>query len=407
MKNAQPAALDGLTVLDLSRVMAGPWCCQMLADLGANVIKVEHPQQPDDTRLWGPPFFRGDAGEDAAYYLAANRNKSAMAVNFADPAGAELVRDIARKSDIVVENYKTGSLARYGLDYENLKMENPRIVYCSITGFGQTGPLAGRGGYDFLIQAMSGLMSVTGHPEDNQGPVKVGIPVADLMTGQFAATAILAAVVHRLKTGEGQHIDCALYDSQLAALSNQAMNYLVGGEVPRRLGNAHPNVIPYQDFQGANGRIVVAAGSDRQFRSVCKVLGLAELCDDQRFATNKARLENRELLVSILTAATVSRDVESLVDALNAAGVPAGCINDIGEAFSHQHVRERQIVRSMVRDDGREVPTVAFPARLSRTPASYRKPPPRFGEDTDHILRDFLGKDPRAIAELRARGVIA
>lgn len=401
-----PGALEGLTVLDLSRVLAGPWCTQLLADLGANVIKVEHPEHRDDTRSWGPPFLNGKADDDAAYYLAMNRNKSSITVNFADPAGADLIRELARKSDVVVENYKTGGLTKYGLDYDALKAVNEAVIYCSITGFGQTGPLAGHGGYDFLIQAMSGLMSVTGHKDDVQGPVKVGIPVSDLLTGQYAAIAILAAVVHRDRTGEGQYIDCALFDSQLAALSNQAMNYLVGRVVPKPLGNAHPNVTPYQDFPAADGRIVVAAATNRQFRSFCDVLGLAEIADDERFATNQGRVADRQLLISILSEATAKREAEPLLAALNSAGVPSGRINDISQAFANPQVQERQLVRTVIREDGSEVPTVAFPPRLSRTPASYRKAPPRFGQDTDDVLRAFLDKTPDAIAELRARGVI-
>lgn len=401
-----PAALEGLTVLDLSRVMAGPWCTQMLGDLGAHVIKVENPRQRDDTRTWGPPFVGADAEDDAAYYLAANRNKNAITVNFADPDGVELILSLARKSDIVVENHKAGGLAKFGLDYECLKAVNPRLIYCSITGFGQSGPLSDRGGYDFLIQAMTGLMSLTGHPGDDPGPTKVGIPVADLFTGQFATIAILAAVVHRQRTGEGQYIDCALFDSQLAALSNQAMNCLVGGKAPGRLGNAHPNVVPYQDFPAADGRVVIASGNDRQFRSVCAVLGLGELGEDERFASNKARQANRELLVALLSEATHKREVVPMVDALNAAGVPAGSINDVSQALTNPHAVEKQLVRMMARKDGSEVPGIAFPARLSRTPASYRKAPPRFGEDTDEVLRDFLGKSADEIAQLRAKGAI-
>lgn len=401
------AALHGLTVLDLSRVMAGPWCAQMLGDLGARVIKVENPGSRDDTRLWGPPFVGDDATDDAAYYLAANRNKSAITVNFADPAGAELIRDLARKSDIVVENYKAGGLAKYGLDYQSLSAVNPRLIYCSITGFGQSGPLSDRGGYDFLIQAMSGLMSVTGHSGDNPGPTKVGIPVADLFTGQFATIAILAAVVHRMRTGEGQHIDCALFDSQLAAMSNQAMNCIVGGKAPGRMGNAHPNVVPYQDFPAADGRIVIASGNDRHYRTVCAVLGLAELGDDARFATNRARLANRDTLIALLSEATAKHAVEPLVEALNAAGVPAGSISDVAQALDTPHVREKELVRTLTRPDGSTVPAIAFPARLSRTPATYRKAPPRFGQDTDEILGELLDMEPNSIASLRTRGVIA
>jgi len=405
--NNSTSALDGITVLDLSRVMAGPWCTQMLGDLGARVIKVENPLSCDDTRLWGPPFVGGDANDDAAYYLAANRNKSAITINFADLAGAELIRDLACKSDILVENYTAGGLTKYGLDYASLSAINPRLIYCSITGFGQSGPLSERGGYDFLIQAMSGLMSVTGHAGDNPGPTKVGIPVADLFTGQFATIAILAAVVHRERTDEGQHIDCALFDSQLAAMSNQAMNCIVGGKAPVRMGNAHPNVVPYQDFPAANGRIVIASGNDRHYRAVCNVLGLAELGEDEKFATNKARLANRDQLIALLSEATVKQEVETLVESLNAAGVPAGSICDVGQALASPHARDKELVRNMTRPDGSTVPGIAFPARLSRTPATYREAPPRFGQDTDRILAEMLDMEAPAIARLRARGIVA
>jgi crotonobetainyl-CoA:carnitine CoA-transferase CaiB-like acyl-CoA transferase len=400
--------LSGLKVLDLSRVLAGPWASQILGDLGAEVWKIERPSAGDDTRTWGPPFLQGSAGvSDAAYYLCANRNKRSVAIDFAKPEGAEIVRRMAAAADIVIENFKTGALSRYGLDYASLSALNPRLIYCSITGFGQTGPYATRGGYDFLIQGMSGLMSVTGRPngEPGAGPIKVGLPVSDLFTGLYAATSILAALHHRDVSGEGQHIDCALLDSQVAVLVNQGMNYLVGGKTPGRLGNAHPNVVPYRDFETSDGHVLVACGNDGQFQSLCQLLGLAELVDDPRFKKNDGRLEHRVELEAKLADAIRTLTRAGFFAAMEEAGVPGGPINSIDQTLADPQIEARGMLRQMTRRDGTPVTVIGYPGRLSRTPATYRIAPQRHGEDTDEILVQF-GVDDAARERLRAQGVI-
>ena len=400
--------LTGLKVLDLSRVLAGPWASQILGDLGAEVWKIERPSAGDDTRSWGPPFLQGADGiSDAAYYLCANRNKRSVAIDFAKPEGAEIVRRMAAKADIVVENFKTGALARHGLDYASLSALNPRLIYCSITGFGHTGPYASRGGYDFLVQGMSGLMSVTGRPEGEPGagPVKVGLPVSDLFTGLYAATAILAALRHRDVAGEGQHIDCALLDSQVAVLVNQGMNYLVGGQTPTRLGNAHPNVVPYRDFQTADGYVLVTCGNDGHFQSFCRMLNVPELADDERFKKNPGRLKHRVELEAKLAAAVRGWTSADLFAAMEAAGVPGGPINSIDQTLADPQIAARGMLQEMKRSDGTPVTVIGYPSKLSRTPATYRIAPQTHGEATEEVLAEF-GIDEAARASLRAKGVI-
>lgn len=397
--------LDGLTVLDLSKVLAGPWSTQILGDLGAEVLKVEMPATGDETRRWGPPFLEDGSG-DAAYYLAANRNKHGLAINIATPEGAELIRKLVAKADILVENFKVGALARYGLDYASLSAIKPDLIYCSITGFGQDGPHAHRGGYDFLVQGMSGLMSVTGFPDDQGGaPTKVGIPVSDLFTGLYATISILAAVNHRNTTAQGQHIDCALLDTQIALLANQASNYLNGAMAPGRLANEHPNVVPYQDFATADGHILVAVGTDRQFRDFCSLIGLAELGNDPRFATNSGRSVNRRSLQAAFRPAIARWTSADLLAAMKAQNLPGGPVNSVPEALADPQIEAHNLIRSFMREET-EVHTLAFPARLSKTPATYRQAPPKRGADTARILADYLGLSAKDIQSLAAQGII-
>lgn len=399
--------LAGVRVLDLSRVLAGPWATQVLGDLGAEVIKVEHPRQGDDTRRWGPPFLEDGSG-DAAYYLCANRNKQSIAVDLASPEGQRIIRDLAQRADILVENFRVDGLAKYGLDYASLHREHPALVYCSITGFGQTGPYRQRGGYDFLIQGMSGLMSVTGRAdgEPGEGPLKVGIPTCDLSTGLYAAIAMLAALHHARATGEGQHIDCALLDSQVALLANQASNFLNGDMVPRRLGNEHPNTVPYQDFETADGSILVALGNDRQFKAFCALLGLEDLPDDPRFIDNAGRSRNRSALQTVLGKAIGGWASVDLQAAMDAAGLPGGRVNTVPEILADPQVAARGLVQDMYRRDGTCVKLLGFPAQLSVTPATCRSAPPRMGEDTESVLREQLGLDDAEIERLRRSGVV-
>ena len=407
-----PAPLNDIRVLDLSRVLAGPWSTQLLADLGAEVIKIERPGEGDDTRGWGPPFLTNADGSrgDAAYYLSTNRGKKSVAVDMAQPAGQSLLRDVARISDIVVENFKVGGLRKFGLDYESLRSVNPRLIYCSITGFGQDGPYARRAGYDFMIQGMGGIMSVTGLPDGQpgSGPVKCGVAFADIFTGLYATVGILSALHHRQKTGEGQHIDLALLDTQVAVLANQALNYLVGGQPPPRLGNAHPNIVPYQTFPTRDGHIIIAIGTDRQFREFCAIAGLASLPDDPRFADNPARVANREALASAISTAMPGRSTAEWVAALEAAAVPCGPINDIEQVFADPHVRKRGLKLAQMRPDGTEVPGLGNPIRFSASPVDMSRAAPRLGADTRTVLKALLGlsdaevdalKDGRAIGE--------
>ena len=396
--------LEGIRVLDLSRVLAGPWCGQMLGDLGADVIKVEQPGQGDDTRRWGPPFLP-DGSRDSAYYLCANRNKRSVAIDIAKPDGVELVRQLAARADIVLENFRVGGLAKYGLDYPALSAIKPDLIYCSITGFGQTGPERDKGGYDFLIQGMSGLMSVTGQADGD--PTKVGIPISDLSTGLYATISILAALQHRNRTGEGQHIDLALLDAQVALLANQASGWLNGGVEPRRMGNQHPTITPYQDFHCADGDILIALGNDRQFAKLCTVLGLPELADDPRFAVSAPRSDNREALFALIKPKIASWTCDDLIAALDAAKLPGGKVNTIPEALAHPQIAARGLVHELARDDGTPVKVVGFPGQFSRTPATYRKAPPRSAQDTAQVLSSELGLDADAIARLVEAGVVA
>lgn len=404
-------ALSHLRVLDLSRVLAGPWSGQILADLGADVIKVERPGAGDDTRAWGPPFLKDAYGEntsEAAYYLSANRNKRSVTIDFTQPEGQRLVRELAARSDIVIENFKVGGLAAYCLDYASLKAVNPRLIYCSITGFGQTGPYAKRAGYDFMIQGLGGLMSLTGRPEGEAGagPVKVGVALTDILTGLYSTVAILAALAHRDQAGVGQHIDMALLDVQVACLANQAMNYLTTGNAPRRLGNAHPNIVPYQDFPTADGDFILTVGNDGQFRKFAEVAGQPQWADDPRFATNKQRVANRAELIPLIRQATVFKTTAEWVAQLELAGVPCGPINDLAQMFQDPQVLARGLALSIPHPLAGSVPQVASPIRLSETPVEYRQAPPLLGEHTEAVLSELLGLDEQAVRQLRAAGVL-
>ncbi|MDH4580531.1 CoA transferase [Pseudomonas sp. BN415] len=404
-------ALSHIRVLDLSRVLAGPWAGQILADLGAEVIKVERPGSGDDTRAWGPPFLKGADGRDtseAAYFLAANRNKQSVTVDFTRPEGQELVRELAAKSDILIENFKVGGLAAYGLDYESLKAINPRLIYCSITGFGQSGPYAKRAGYDFMIQGLGGLMSITGRSdqEDGAGPVKVGVALTDILTGLYSSVAMLAALASREISGKGQHIDMALLDVQVACLANQAMNYLTTGNPPRRLGNAHPNIVPYQDFPTADGDFILTVGNDSQFRKFCEVAGHREWADDPRFSSNKARVAHRAELIPLIRQATVFKTTTEWVSALEGVGVPCGPINDLAAVFTDPQVLARGLRVELEHPLAGVVPQVASPLRLSDTPVEYRMPPPLLGEHTQDVLQRVLGLPEEQVEALRKAEVI-
>jgi crotonobetainyl-CoA:carnitine CoA-transferase CaiB-like acyl-CoA transferase len=404
-------ALSHIRVLDLSRVLAGPWAGQILADLGADVIKIERPGNGDDTRAWGPPFLKDPRGEntsEAAYYLSANRNKQSVTIDFTRPEGQKLVRELAAKSDIVIENFKVGGLKAYGLDYESLQAENPRLIYCSITGFGQTGPYAKRAGYDFMIQGLGGLMSLTGRPdgEEGAGPVKVGVALTDILTGLYSTAAILAALAHRDQGGVGQHIDMALLDVQVACLANQAMNYLTTGIPPKRLGNAHPNIVPYQDFPTADGDFILTVGNDSQFRKFAEVAGQPQWADDPRFATNKQRVAHRAELIPLIRQATVFKTTTQWVEALERAGVPCGPINDVSQVFADPQVQARGLKVELPHALGGTVPQVASPIRLSGTPVEYRRAPPLLGEHTLEVLTSVLGLSGEAVMALREAGVL-
>ncbi|MDE1948033.1 MAG: CoA transferase [Burkholderiales bacterium] len=390
------APLAGLRVLDLSRVLAGPWAGQILGDLGADVVKVERPGNGDDTRAWGPPFLKDAQGRDSAesaYYLCTNRNKRSAAIDLATPEGQALVRRLAERADVLIENFKLGGLAQYGLDYESLSVLNPRLVYCSITGFGQDGPYAPRAGYDLLVQGMGGLMSITGvaEGEPGAGPQRVGVAVTDVMTGLYATIAIQAALAERERSGRGQQLDLALLDVHVACLANQASSWLVGGVVPRRMGNAHPTVVPYQDFPTADGDMILAIGNDGQFARFCAVAGHPEWAGDARFATNPARIEHRSALIPLMRRATVERTTHEWISLLEAAAVPCGPINRIDEVFADPQVRARGLRVEVPRENETSVPLVASPLRLSATPVQYRRAPPKLGEHTAEVLADWLG----------------
>ncbi|MBI6667950.1 CoA transferase [Pseudomonas syringae] len=404
-------ALSHIRVLDLSRVLAGPWAGQILADLGADVIKVERPGGGDDTRSWGPPFLQDAAGQnttEAAYYLSANRNKQSVTIDFTRPEGQRLVRELAAKSDIVIENFKVDGLAAYGLDYESLKAVNPRLIYCSITGFGQSGPYARRPGYDFMIQALGGLMSLTGLPdgEEGAGPVKVGVALTDILTGLYSTTAILAALAHRDQSDIGQYIDMALLDVQVACLANQGMNYLTTGIAPKRLGNAHPNIVPYQDFPTADGDLILTVGNDSQFRKFAAVAGQPQWAEDPRFLTNKLRVAHRAELIPLIRQVTVFKATAQWVSELEAAGVPCGPVNDLAQVFADPHVVARGLAIELPHVLAGRVPQVASPIRLSETPVEYTRAPPLLGEHTAQVLQALLGIGEEEITVLREAGVL-
>ena len=405
---AAPRALDGLRILDLSRILAGPWASQILADLGAEVIKVERPGRGADTRSWGPPDVEDSDGENrgSAYFNSANRGKASVAIDIASPAGQDVMRQLAAKCDVVIENFKKGDLDRYGLDYGRLCEVKPDLIYCSITGFGQTGPYSERAGYDFLLQAMGGLMSITGQPEGQPGaePMQVGVALTDVLTGLYAVIAILAALRHRDATGEGQSIDLALMDVQVAALANQAMNYLATGRSPSRLGNAHPNIVPYQAFAASDGHLILAIGNDRQFKRFCEVAGRPELAENARFKTNPDRVRNRAELVPILDALIGGRSVRDWVETLSAASVPCGPVNTVEQVFADPQVIARGLRTEPVTSDGARVPGVGSPLALSKTPPSPPRAAPLLGEHTESVLRDVLGLAPDAIADFAKRG---
>ena len=403
--------LDHIRVLDLSRVLAGPWAGQNLADLGAEVIKVERRGHGDDTRRWGPPYLKDAAGRDtgeAAYYLSCNRGKFSITLDLAAPEGQRLVRDLAAKCDILLENYKVGGLAGFGLGYDDLEASHPHLIYCSITGFGHTGPYRDRAGYDLIVQAMGGLMSITGEPDDvpGGGPKRVGVAIADLFSGMYATIAVLAALARRERTGRGQHIDLALLDCQVAMLANQAMNYLTSGRPPQRMGNAHPNVVPYEAFATADGQLIVAVGNDAQFARLCALVGRPELADEADFATNAARIRNRGRLIPMIAEMLKARTSEEWRAALEAEGVPCGPINALDEVFADPQVEARGMRFELDHPRAGRVPMVASPMRFSDTPLEHRRPPPLLGEHTDIVLGELLGLDAGEIARLRDGGVI-
>jgi len=404
-------ALSHIRVLDLTRVLAGPWACQMLADLGAEVIKIERPGSGDDTRAWGPPYLKDRDGKDtreSAYFLSANRGKKSVTLDISTPEGQAIVRKLALESDVFIENYKVGDMARYGLSYADLKEANPRLVYCSVTGFGQDGPMASFAGYDFIIQGMGGLMSITGERDElpGGGPQKLGVAFSDLMTGMYSSVAILAALENRHKTGLGQYIDMALLDVQVAAMANMNMNYLTSGVVPKRQGNAHANIVPYQVFRTGDGHMVLAVGNDRQFAKFCAIAGCPEFSSDARFAKNADRVRNREILVPMLQEVLLQRTTAQWVAPLEAAGVPSGPINDIAQTFDHPQVKHRKMKVDLPHPQSGTVPSVANPIKFSGTPITYGSAPPLLGQHTQDILSTLGGLSEDEIKALGDQGII-
>ncbi len=403
--------LKGIRVLDMSRVLAGPWCTQMLADLGAEIIKIERPGSGDDTRQWGPPWLRDRNGEptaEAAYYLSTNRGKHSLTLDVSQPEGRQIARDLAAESDVFIENFRTGGLAAKGLGYDDLRAVKPDIIYCSITGFGQTGPKAKDAGYDYMIQGMGGLMSITGRPdgEPGAGPLRVGLAVSDLTTGMYSAVAILGALYHRAGTGEGQYIDMALLDVQVSWLANQGLNYLVGGKCPVRTGARHPNLAPYEPFPTTDGWVIIAVGNDGQFQRLCAEIDRPELADDKRFRTNPDRVANQAQLGELLAKVTATRSSEEWIQAMKRIGVPCGPINTIAEVFDEPQVKARGMRIDLDHPISGKVPGIANPIRYSQTPVEYKKAPPMLGEDTDEVLKRLLNKSDAEIARLRKDKII-
>jgi formyl-CoA transferase len=399
--------LSHVRVLDLSRVLAGPWAGQNMADLGAEVIKVERPGRGDDSRAYGPPWVKDGEGRDtaeSAYFTAANRGKKSVTLDIASPAGQAVVRELAKVSDVVIENYKFGDLDRYGLGYEDLKAINPGLIYCSVTGFGQTGPFKERPGYDFMVQGMGGMMSVTGEPDDapGGGPQRAGVPVADIITGMYASIAICAALAHRAVTGVGQRLDLALLDSQIALLSYQNTNFFATGQAPKRIGNLHPNIVPYQPFKTSDGNVIVACGNDNLYRKFCAAIGRPQFAQDERFVNNGKRVEHRDELTREVAAVMATRSTREWVEALEAAGVPCGPINDLAQVYQEPQVIARGIRVDIEHPVAGSMPTVASPMRFSQTPIEYKRPPPTLGQHTEEVLRGLLGKSDEDIAALRA-----
>jgi len=406
-----PRPLSHIRVLDLSRVLAGPWASQNLADLGAEVIKVERPGVGDDTRGWGPPWFKDSAGRDtndSSYYLSCNRGKKSITLDISKPEGQSIVRALAAKCDVLIENYKVGTLARYGLDYAQLRSINPRLIYCSITGFGQSGPYAPRPGYDFVFQGMGGLMSITGERDDlpGGGPMKVGIAITDILTGMYASLAITAAIAHCERGGSGQYIDMALLDCMVAFNANQISGYLVSGNIPKRYGNAHPNVVPYQVFPCRDGHIILAIGNDSQFASLCKVAGRPELAEDERFRLMSGRIMNRDALIPLVAEIMLGRGMHEWISVLEAANVPCGPINNMQQVFEDPQVQHRGLKVEIPNPAGAPCPAVASPMRFSETPVEYSVPPPTLGQHTHEVLQQLLGIDRQAVDALAAQGIV-
>ncbi len=404
-------ALSHIRVLDLSRVLAGPWCAQNLADLGADVIKVERPGAGDDTRHWGPPFAKDQDGQEtteSAYFICINRNKRSITVDISKPEGQEIIKELAKESDVVIENYKVGDLAKYGLDYESLKKVKPDLIYCSITGFGQDGPYAHRPGYDFIIQGMGGFMSVTGEADDFPGasPQKAGVAIADIFTGMYASTAILAAVIHRDRTGQGQYIDMALLDTQIAVMANVASAYLCSDKVPRRWGNASPIIVPYQTFPSSDGWIIVGVGNDGQFKHFVTAGGEPQLAENPLYASNPLRVENRKSLIPLLEEMTCKKTKAQWINLLEAANVPCGPINNFEEVFDNEQVKARGVQIEVPHPSAGSMKLVVSPMRLSETPVEVRLAPPLLGQHTDEILRERLQMDANTIADLQEKGIV-
>jgi len=400
MPPTNSGCLDGIRILDLSRVLAGPYCTQLLGDLGAEVIKIEQPGKGDDTRQWGPPWFHGES----AYYLSCNRNKKSVTVNLQSDAGRGLIRQLLKHCEVLVENFKVGAMTKWGLDYETLHGLNPRLIYCAITGYGQTGPLAPRPGYDFIIQAQGGLMSITGEPDGE--PSKAGVAVADIVTGLYAHSAILAALLHRERSGEGQFIDIALFDAQISWLANVAMNYLISGEPPQRYGNAHPNIVPYQTFKTADGHLALGVGNDGQFQKLCAQLDLPELAFDGRFQTNANRVKNREILSEPLQKVFRQRATADWVEQLTAAGIPAGPINTVAAALAETQITAREMVVEVMHPSGEPLKFLGPVPKFSATPARIQSPPPLLGQHTEEVLQELLQIDAKQIIRLREQSVI-